>query len=117
VVPVKGIAPSVLAGAGAGLTSENGAINLQTSDPQLLAKCGLDDLRFGDLVAITDWDSRYGHGYLRGSTAIGVVCQGGSFRSGYGPGLCVIMSGTDGAIEPVRSDGINIAELMRVNAA
>ena len=114
VVPVKGIAPSVLAGAGAGLTSENGAINLQTSEPEMLAECGLDDLRFGDLVAITDWDSRYGHGYLRGSTVIGVVCQGGSFRSGYGPGICVIMSGTEGSIEPVVSDGINLAELLKI---
>ena len=117
VVPVKGIAPSVLAGAGAGLTSENGAINLQTSEPRLLAECGLDDLRFGDLVAITDWDSRYGHGYLRGSTVVGVVCQGGSFRSGYGPGICVIMSGTAGAIEPVVSDGVNIADLLSLKTA
>ena len=117
VVPVRAIAPSVLAGAGAGLTSENGAINLQTSDPKLLAEHGLEDLRFGDLVAITDWDSRYGHGYLRGSTVVGVVCQGGSFRSGYGPGLCVIMSGTAGASEPVVSDGVNLAELMGVKTA
>ena len=80
VVPVKGVVPSVLAGAGAGLGSENGALNLQTSDPRLFAEAGLDDLRFGDLVAVADWDSRYGHGYLRGAMAIGVVCQGGIYR-------------------------------------
>lgn len=112
VVPVKGVAPSVLAGAGAGLTSESGAINLQTSDPRLLEECGLADLRFGDLVAITDWDSRFGHGYLRGSVVIGVVCQGGSFRSGYGPGLAVLMSSRSGAIQPVRSEGANMADLL-----
>lgn len=112
VVPVKGVAPSVLAGAGAGLTSESGAINLQTSDPRLLADNGLDDLRFGDLVAITDWDSRYGHGYLRGSVVVGVVCQGGSFRSGYGPGLAIIMTSRNGKIQPVVSAGANVKDLM-----
>jgi len=117
VVSVKAVAPSVLAGAGAGLSSENGTINLQTSDPQLLAQHGLEELRFGDLVAIADWDSRYGHGYLRGSTAVGVVCQGGSFRSGYGPGLTIFMTGTEGAIRPVVSAGASLDELLGIPSA
>lgn len=117
VVPVRGVAPSVLAGAGAGLSSENGAINLQTSDPALLKACGLDDLRFGDLVAITDWDSRYGNGYLRGSTVIGVVCQGGSIRSGYGPGLAVIMTGRAGSIQPVPTTGASIVDFLGLRLA
>jgi len=112
VVPVKGVVPSVLAGAGAGLGSENGALNLQTSDPQRFAEAGLDDLRFGDLVAVADWDSRYGHGYLRGAMAIGVVCQGGSFRSGYGPGIAVIMTSKAPVIEPVVTAGANLKTLM-----
>lgn len=112
VVPVKGIAPSVLAGAGAGLGSEAGALNLQTSDPEMLAQNGLDHLRFGDIVAVTDWDSRYGHGYLRGSVVVGVVCQGGSFRSGYGPGIAVIMTSKHGMIQPVVAPGANLAELL-----
>jgi hypothetical protein len=114
VVPVKGVAPSVLAGAGAGLGSEGGALNLQTSDPQLLAANGLDDLRFGDLVAVTDWDSRFGHGYLRGAIVVGVVCQGGSFRSGYGPGIAVILTSKSGMIEPVVTARANIADLLEL---
>jgi hypothetical protein len=114
VVPVKGVAPSLLAGAGAGLDSEAGALNLQTSDPQLLAEGGLEDLRFGDIVAVRDWDSRYGHGYLRGAVAVGVVCQGGSFRSGYGPGIAVIMASKSGMIEPVVTARANIAELLEL---
>jgi hypothetical protein len=109
-VPVKGVVPGVLAGAGAGFISENSVINLQTSDPQRLADAGLADLRFGDLVAITDWDGRFSQGYLRGSIVIGVVCQGDSFRSGYGPGLAIIMTSKIGAIEPVATDGANIAD-------
>lgn len=112
VVPVRGIAPSVLAGAGAGLGSENGALNLQTSDPHLLAESGLADLRFGDIVAVTDWDSRFGHGYLRGSVVIGAVCQGASYRSGYGPGIAVIMTSKSGAIRPVVTEGANLAWLL-----
>lgn len=112
VVPVKGIAPNVLAGAGAGLGSEAGALNLQTSDPALLAEHGLDDLRFGDLVAVTNWDSRYGHGFLRGSVVVGVVCQGGSFRSGYGPGIAILMTSKAGMIEPVVTEQANMADLL-----
>jgi len=114
VVPARGIAPSVLAGAGAGFSSENSVVSLQTSDPEALAHAGLADLRFGDLVAITDWDSRFSHGYLRGSMVVGVVCQGGSFRSGYGPGMVVIMTSKTGAIQPVVMDGANIADLLRL---
>jgi hypothetical protein len=114
VVPVKGVAPSTLAGAGAGLGSENGALNLQTSDPALFAQAGLEDLRFGDIVAVADWDSRYGHGFLRGALAIGVVCQGGSFRSGYGPGIAVIMTSKADRIQPVVTPGANIKELLRL---
>ena len=114
VVPVKGVAPSVLAGAGAGLGSEAGALNLQTSDPKLLAENGLDDLCFGDIVAVSDWDSRYGHGYLRGAIIVGVVCQGSSFRSGYGPGIAVIMTSKSGMIEPVVVGNANIADLLEL---
>jgi hypothetical protein len=113
-VPVKGIVPSTLAGAGAGLGSENGALNFQTSDPAALAAAGLHDLRFGDLVAVMDWDSRFGHGYLRGAVAIGVVCQGGSYRSGYGPGLAIIMTSRNDAIQPLRAAGANLADLMQL---
>jgi hypothetical protein len=115
VVPVRGVAPSVLAGAGAGLGSENGALNLQTSDPERFAAAGLADLRFGDLVAVADWDSRYGHGFLAGAMAIGVVCQGGSFRSGYGPGIAVLMTSKAPVIQPVMTAGANIKELLQVN--
>jgi hypothetical protein len=114
VVPVKGVVPSVLAGAGAGLGSENGALNLQTSDPAAFAAAGLDGLRFGDLVAVTDWDSRFGHGYLRGAVAVGVVCQGGSYRSGYGPGIAVIMTSRDDVIQPLRSPDANLADLLHL---
>jgi hypothetical protein len=115
-VPVKGIVPSVLAGAGAGLGSENGALNLQSSDPVLFAESGLAELRFGDVVAVRDWDSRFGHGYMRGWVTVGVVCQGGSLRSGYGPGIAVIMTGRSEQLEPVVAAGANLADLMGLSS-
>ena len=68
--------------------------------------------RFGDIVAVTDWDSRYGHGFLRGSIVVGVVCQGGSYRSGYGPGIAVVMTSKTGTIAPVVTSGANISDLL-----
>jgi len=43
---------------------------------------------------------------------IGVVCQGGSFRSGYGPGVVVIMTSKDDLIQPIVSSGSNIKQLL-----
>jgi hypothetical protein len=114
-VPVKATVPGVLGGAGAGFSVENAVVNLQTSDPQLLLECGLEDLRFGDVVAITDWDSRYAHGYLRGAVGVGIVCQGASYRSGYGPGMTIIMTSRSGSIAPVVTDRVNIADLLELH--
>ena len=44
-----------------------------------------------------------------------MVCQGGSFRSGYGPGIAVIMTSRNGQIEPVVTAGANLADLMELN--
>ncbi len=112
-VPVQGIVPSVLAGAGAGFGSESSVLSIQVHSSEVLQEMGLADLRFGDLVAIADWDSRFSHGYLRGSIVVGAVCQGGSFRTGYGPGLVVLMSSKTGAILPrVQPEKANLADLL-----
>jgi hypothetical protein len=114
-VPVKSTVPGVLGGAGAGFSVENAVVNLQTSDPKLFLDCGLENLRFGDVVAITDWDSRFAHGYLRGSIAVGIVCQGASYRSGYGPGITIIMTSRSRSIAPTVTDRANIADLLALN--
>ena len=49
---------------------------------------------------------------MRGSVVVGVVCQGGSFRSGYGPGLAIIMTSKQGMIAPVVAENANIGELL-----
>jgi hypothetical protein len=112
VIPVKAMAPNYLVGAGAGFNPEKSPISLQTSDPEALAECGLEDLRLGDIVAVTDWDSRFSHGFLRGRAAAGVVCQGGSFRSGYGPGMVVILTGEMKRLRFETAEAPNIVDLL-----
>jgi len=67
---------------------------------------------FEEEVAITDWDSRFNHGYLRGSVSIGVVCQGNSFRTGFGPALTVLFTGKADVLTPVAAEAANLLDFL-----
>ena len=110
-VPVVGVVPPHLLGAGAGLTSEGGSLHIQTQDRVALAEAGLDALRLGDVVALTDYDSSWNHGYLRGAIGIGVVGQGDSPRAGYGPGVTLLMTSVSSGIDPVVTPGVNLKDI------
>lgn len=110
-VPVVGHVPAHLLGAGAGLTSEGGSLHIQTADKAALKDAGLDTLRLGDVVALSDYDSSWNHGYLRGAVGIGVIGQGDSPRAGYGPGVTLLMTSMTGAINPVISGSVNIKDI------
>lgn len=110
-VPVVACVPPHLLGAGAGLTSEGGSLHIQTGDKEALAEHGLDQLRLGDVVALMDYDSSWNHGYLRGALGIGVIGQGDSPRSGYGPGVTLLMTSMTGGINPVVTQGVNVKEI------
>lgn len=114
-VPVVGVVPSHLIGAGSGLTSEGGSLHIQTVDREAVREAGLDGLRLGDVVALADTDSSWNHGYLRGAVGIGVVGQTDSPRSGYGPGVTVIMTAASSAIAPQVTPGVNLKELFNLN--
>ncbi|MDX2138781.1 MAG: DUF4438 domain-containing protein [Chloroflexota bacterium] len=114
-VPVTAIVPPHLLGAGAGLTSEGGSLHIQSQDKDALREAGLDTLRLGDVVALADYDSSFNHGYLRGALGIGVIGQGDSPRSGYGPGVTLVMTSMTGGINPVVSPGVNIADIFLSN--
>ena len=114
-VPVVGKVPPHLLGAGAGLTSEGGSIHIQTADHNAVKEAGLDNLRLGDLVALSDYDSSWNHGYLRNAIGIGVVAQGDSPRAGYGPGITLLMTSASGNIEPMVTPGVNLKDLILSN--
>ncbi len=111
-VPVSAIVPPELLGAGSGLTSESGAICIQTTDRGAIERAGLDTLRLGDLVALEDYDSAWGHGYRKGSVGIGVVSSTDSIRAGYGPGVTLLMTSPAGDIAPIVVEGTNLGALL-----
>ena len=115
-VPVAAEVPAFLIGAGSGLMNESGCIQIQTDHEQALAAHGLEDLRLGDVVAVRDYDSRWGNGYLKDAVCVGVVVHGNSPRAGYGPGLTVIMATTANRIRPVVQSGRNLAHLLGLQA-
>lgn len=114
-VPVVAVVPSHLIGAGAGLTSEGGSLHIQTVDQAAVKEAGLDNLKLGDVVALADTDSSWNHGYLRGAVGIGVVGQTDGPRSGYGPGVTVLMTATDNAIAPRVTPGVNLKDLLNLS--
>ncbi len=116
-VPVTAVVPPELMGAGAGLTSEGGAISIQSMDERALARHGLDRLRLGDIVAISDYDSSYGHGYKKGGVSLGVVSSTDSIRAGHGPGVTLLMTAPGGEIDPMVVEGMNLANVLEVGAA
>ena len=111
-VPVVGQVPPHLMGAGAGLVSDGGSIHIQTADRAAVKEAGLDQLRLGDVVALTDYDSSWNHGYLRNAVGIGVIAQGDSPRAGYGPGITLIMTSQGGNIAPMVTPGVNLKDLL-----
>src|SRR5438067_382199 len=115
-VPVAAEVPAFLVGAGSGLMHESGCIQIQTDDKDRLAEHGLDALRLGDVIAVRDYDSRWGNGYLKDAVCVGVVVHGDSPRAGYGPGLTVIMASANNRIRPVVRSERNIAGLLGLGA-
>lgn len=115
-VRVRALVPAHLAGAGSGLGSEAGCVQIQSEDPEALSTNGLDGLRLGDIVAIQDYDCRWGNGFLNGAVAVGVVVHGDSPRSGFGPGITPVMAATDQAIVPELVESRNLTDLLGLDS-
>jgi hypothetical protein len=111
-VPVAGIVPPELVGAGSGLPSEGGVLDIQSGTPELLRERGLADLRIGDIVAFEDCDATFNSGYHKAAITVGVISQGDSQRAGFGPGVTLLMTSRVRAIEPVLRRGINIGSIL-----
>jgi Domain of unknown function (DUF4438), N-terminal/Domain of unknown function (DUF4438), C-terminal len=99
-VAVRAVLPARLAGNGLGRPSAGWDLDLQVG-PE--SQDGGQDLRLGDLVAITDIDARWNMGYRRGWVSVGVVGHGSSPLPGHGPGITMILSGPASDLE-VRED-------------
>jgi len=108
-VPVTRMVPAVVMGSGLGHNFPyQGDYDIQTSDSETTKEYGLDQLKLGDIVAITDHDSRYGWSYKQGAISIGVIIHGDSKIAGHGPGCQTIMTCITGNIVPKISSHANI---------
>ncbi len=82
--------------------------SIQMFDPETVAEHRLSELRFGDIVAITEADHTYGRTYRRGSVSVGVVVHSRSIVAGHGPGVTTLFTSKDGLIDPVIDHGANL---------
>jgi len=112
-VPVAHVIPAELMGSGIGAASaERGDYDITTQDKELIKELGLDTLRLGDIVAVTDRSSFYGRQYRRGAIEILIVTHADSYISGHGPGSTTLLTANNGEIEPVIDERANIAVIL-----
>lgn len=103
---VRMVVPSKLAGNGIGRPAVGWDLDLQLRAPAGAA----GDLLLGDLVAVTDLDSRWNMGYRGGWLTVGVIAHGGSPLPGHGPGITPILTGPAAALR-AQPDGAGHAGL------
>ena len=114
-IGVSAIIPSFLMGSGLGSASTMlGDYDIMTQDKKANETYHINDLRFGDLVAVQDHDNQNGPHYLEGAMSIGVIVHADSYTSGHGPGVTVILSSKTNAIKPFLDSEANIANYLGI---
>jgi hypothetical protein len=113
-VPVAKVVPGKLIGSGLGTaTSHAGDYDIQSTSAETVKEGSLDQLRLGDLVAITDHDCTHGPRWQPEAVTVGVVVHGSSPRAGHGPGVTPLMtSAKRDAIEPIITRKANLVDLL-----
>ena len=117
-VPVTTIVPPFCMGSGLGDAHvAKGDYDIMTSDPETVREYHLDNIRFGDFVALMDHDNRYGRAYRKGAITIGVVVHSDCHGAGHGPGVTTIMTCETSLISPVIDAKANIADILGIGTA
>jgi hypothetical protein len=112
-VPVARLVPAAIMGSGLGrATVARGDYDIQCFDPVMVKQYGLDELRYGDIVAIVDADHSYGRIYRTGAVSIGIVAHGSSDIAGHGPGVTSLLTSPSGALVPEVDSAANIATML-----
>ena len=105
--------PAKIMGSGLGRDHvHTGDYDIQLFDDKVVEEYNLDELRFGDIVAITDADHSYGRIYRTGAMTIGVVTHGGSIVAGHGPGVTTLFTSSEGNIEISTNPEANLKYLL-----
>lgn len=117
VVPVTHIIPSKLMGSGLGKSDVGrGDYDIQMFDADTIRRHDLGALRFGDIVAISDADHRFGRSYCKGHLAVGCIVHGESSVAGHGPGVATLMTGPADAFVLKREADANLAAILAIRA-
>ena len=115
IVPVSHRVPARIMGSGLGSnTGDRGDYDIQLFDEDTVAEFGLEDLRFGDLVAIIDADNSYGAIYKKGAVTIGIIAHSDCVTAGHGPGVTRLFTSSTGKIMPKIDPDANIARIMNL---
>ena len=113
-VRVTHILPAAIMGSGLGKNNVwRGDIDIQLFDAPTRRRHGLETLRFGDIVAVMDSDTRFGAAWRGGRTTIGVVVHSDSTMAAHGPGMVALLTAPTPLLRPVRDSAANIAFLYR----
>ena len=110
-VHVAATVPAEAIGAGAGMVSEYANTDLMGAYRGLGAdlSLGLEGLRIGDIVCLSDSDHRFGRGYRSGYLTVGVISTGQCMLFGHGPGPSTLMSGPADAFHILDDADANLA--------
>lgn len=114
-VGVTAIIPAELMGSGMGHNNiGTGDCDIMTHDSKAVRTYKIDQLRFGDFVAVRDHDHSFGRTYRKGAVSIGIVVHSNSILAGHGPGLSTVMTCADSRLVPVIHPHANLAEILKI---
>lgn len=114
-VPITHFVPAALMGSGLGKnTAWRGDYDIQMADRALRRRHRLGSLRFGDMVAIVDADTRRGPSMRPGRVTVGIIVHGDSTVSGHGPGVTPLITGPAALLRPYREPGANLAAILGI---
>jgi len=114
-VPVAAVVPGHLMGSGVGsLSMGTGDYDIMTTDRAEIAELGLDALKFGDFVAISDHDNVFGRSWRRGAITIGIVIHSDCVFAGHGPGVATLLTAAGPSIVPKVDPKANLARLLGI---
>ncbi len=114
-IPVTHKVPARVMGSGLGADEVyTGDYDIQLFDEATNKEYGLDNLRFGDIVAIMDADHSYGRIYKKDSVSVGIVVHSDCVIAGHGPGVTTLFTSTSGMIEPVIDSDANLSSILKL---
>lgn len=110
-IGVAKIIPADIMGSGLGkVCTARGDYDITMFCDEMIEKYELENLRFGDIVAIKNADTRFGRSYRTGACTIGVIIHGNSVTAGHGPGVTALITARKPVIEPFVDNGANLAD-------